>query len=197
MTAHRAVMCGGAVKGKIVLVTGGAGSVGHSAIQIAKAAGARVFATVSTDQKFEIAQAAGADVIINYRTEDLKSRLLDEAPNGIDHVADVDFAAHAEIYPSVLKINASVGSYATATNLTPAIPFYPLAFRNILIQPIFVYSMSDEAKADAIADISRMLAKGQLTPRIAKTFDFKSVIVAHEAVEAGTLVGNAVVEVKG
>ena len=195
MTAHRAVMCGGSVKGKTVLVTGGAGSVGHSAIEIAKSMGARVITTVSSDTKAEIAKSAGADVIINYKTEDLQARLKDVAPNGIEHVAEVDLAAHVDLYPLVCSLNASVGAYASAKSVTPTVPFYPLAFRNIQIQPIFVYSMSHVAKAEAIKDISRLLRNGQLKPRIGAEFGMDQVVAAHEAVESGTLVGNAVLTI--
>lgn len=192
MTAHRAVMCAGPVAGKTVLVTGGAGSVGHSAIEIAKALGARVITTVSSDAKAEIATSAGADVVVNYRTEDLQARLKQEAPDGIDHVAEVDLAAHVDLYPSILSLNASVGAYASAKSVTPTVPFYPLAFRNIRIQPIFVYSMSEVAKSDAIRDITRLLENGELNPRVDRIFGMDQVIAAHEAVESGTLVGNAV-----
>ncbi|MGH1463721.1 MAG: NADPH:quinone reductase [Cognatishimia sp.] len=195
MTAHRAVTCGGSVDGKTVLITGGAGAVGHSAIQIAKGLGATVITTVSSDEKAAIAKDAGADVIINYRTEDLQARILESAPDGLDHVADVDLAAHVDMYPAILKMNGTVGSYATASNLTPTIPFYPLAFRNIRIQPVFVYSMSDEAKAAAVADINDMLAKGQLKPRISKKFALEDVVASHELIESGSLVGNAVLTV--
>lgn len=194
MTAHRALMWAGPVAGRTVLVTGGAGAVGHSAIQIAKAKGARVIATVSNDIKAEIAREAGADEVLNYKATPLLDQLLDLVGNGgIDHVVDVDIAAHMEIYPQILKINGSVGAYASASNLTPALPFYPLAFRNIQLQPVFVYSMSDTAKAEAIKDINALLTSGQLSPRIDRRFALEDIAVAHETVEAGSLLGNAVV----
>jgi NADPH2:quinone reductase len=193
MTAHRALLWAGPVAGKTVLVTGGAGAVGHSAIQIAKAKGARVVATVSGDAKAEIARDAGADDVLNYKSAPLVDQLLDAVgAGGIDHVVDVDIAAHVDIYPQILTLNGSVGAYASASDLTPALPFYPLAFRNIQLQPVFVYSMSDAAKAEAIADINALLSSGQLTPRIDRTFALEDVAVAHETVEAGSLMGNAI-----
>ncbi len=193
MTAHRALMCAGPVAGKTVLVTGGAGAVGHAAIQIAKAKGARVITTVSSDTKAAIAREAEADEVLNYKTAPLLDQLLDLVGNGgIHHVVDVDIAAHMEIYPQILCLNGAVGAYASATNLTPALPFYPLAFRNIHVQPVFVYSMSDQAKAEAIADINALLAAGQLQPRIDRRFALEDIAAAHEAVEAGALLGNAI-----
>ncbi|WP_417427276.1 NADPH:quinone reductase [Hoeflea sp.] len=196
MTAHRAVLCAGPVDGKTVLVTGGAGAVGHSAIQIATAMGARVIATVSSDAKADIARAAGADFVVNYKQEDLVARITEVAgANGVDHVAEVDLAAHLNLYPKTLSFNASVGAYASATDLTPALPFYPLAFRNITVQPVYVYSMSDAAKRSAVTDINRLLAEGALTPRIDRVFDLADVAAAHQAVESGMLVGNAILKV--
>lgn len=196
MTAHRAVLWAGPVTGRTVLVTGGAGAVGHSAIEIAKAMGARVIATVSSPEKAEIAREAGADVVINYRYEDLEARLIEEAgANGIDHVAEVDLAAHVSLYPKILTFNATVGAYASASDMNPAIPFYPLAFRNICIQPVFVYSMSEKAKQDAIADINALLAKGALSPRIDKVFGLADAAAAHRSVESGTLMGNAILKI--
>ncbi len=193
MTAHRALMCAGPVAGKTVLVTGGAGAVGHAAIQIAKAKGARVIATVSSETKAEMAREAGAHEVLNYKSAPLLDQLLALVGNGgIQHVVDVDIAAHMPLYPQILCLNGSVGAYASASNLTPALPFYPLAFRNIHVQPVFVYSMSDQAKAEAIADINALLAAGQLVPRIDRRFALAEIAAAHEAVEAGTLLGNAV-----
>jgi NADPH:quinone reductase len=196
MTAHRALMWAGPVAGKTVLVTGGAGSVGHSAIQIAKAMGARIITTVSSAQKAEIASAAGADATVNYREQNLETELSALAgPSGIHHVVDVDLAAHVPLYPKLLAPGANVGAYASATDLTPSIPFYPLAFSNISLQPVFVYSMSDAAKQQAIADINTLLSQSTLTPQIAKVFQCEDIVTAHEAVENTTLIGNAVIKI--
>lgn len=196
MTAHRAVTWAGDVAGKTLLVTGGAGAVGHSAIQIAKAKGARVIATVSSDAKAEIARDAGADLVVNYKSEDLESRFSEEAGrNAIDHVVEVDLASHVDIYPKILAFDSTVGAYASSSDMTPQIPFYPLAFRNICLQPVFVYSMSSAAKAQAIADINDMLTKGTLAPRIDRTFALGDAASAHEAVESGKLMGNAILTI--
>ncbi|MCV2863177.1 NADPH:quinone reductase [Albidovulum sediminicola] len=193
MTAHRAVLAAGPVRGRTLLVTGGAGAVGHSAIQIATGLGARVIATVSSAEKAEIARAAGAEVTIDYRTEDLGARLLEVAgDSGVDHVVDVDLAAHVGLYPRIIRPGGSAAAYATATNLTPSIPFYPLAMRNISLHPVYVYSIDEGAKMAAIGDINALLAEGRLAPRIARVFAFDDFVAAHEAQETGALSGNAV-----
>lgn len=75
-TSHHALLDRGALKpGETVLVLGAAGGVGMSAIQVAKAAGARVIAAASTDAKCAFCQRLGADATLNYATEDLRERI--------------------------------------------------------------------------------------------------------------------------
>ncbi|WP_420860918.1 NADPH:quinone reductase [Algirhabdus cladophorae] len=196
MTAHRALFCFGDVAGQTVLVTGGAGSVGELAVQMAADAGATVITTVSSDEKAEIAKAAGAAHIINYRTEDLEQRLIEIAgQNGLDHVVDVDFAAHIGLTPQVLRRNGTIAAYASGSNLTPTIPYGPVMFNNTGLQLVFVYGMPQPAKDAAIAHITDMLERNALRPTIAARFALEDVVSAHEAVEAGQLLGNAVLTV--
>ena len=76
MTAHRCLFADGPIAGQTVLVTGGAGAVGHYAVQLAKWAGARVIATVSSTEKAASAVAAGADHTVNYRTGEAAKEML-------------------------------------------------------------------------------------------------------------------------
>src|SRR5436305_5270140 len=95
MTAHRAVFVAGSVQGKAVLVTGGAGAVGHYAVQLASWAGATVIATVSSDEKAERARAGGAAEAIDYRRQDVAARVLDITGGaGVDHIVEVDFGGN-------------------------------------------------------------------------------------------------------
>ncbi len=91
MTAHRCLFADGPLNGKTVLVPGGAGAVGHYAVQEAKLAGATVISTVSSDYKADIAEEAGADYIINYRNEDVIVRIMDiTGGDGVDHIVEVE-----------------------------------------------------------------------------------------------------------
>ncbi|HLB99359.1 MAG TPA: NADPH:quinone reductase, partial [Acetobacteraceae bacterium] len=95
MTAHRCVFLGGPVQGRVLLITGGAGAVGHYAVQLAKWAGATVIATVSSAEKAERAREGGADHVIDYRREDVLARVLEITGGaGVDHVVDVDFGGN-------------------------------------------------------------------------------------------------------
>lgn len=193
MTAHRAVFADGPVAGQVVLVTGGAGSVGLLAVQMAAASGATVIATVSSGEKAELARAAGAALIINYKTESLADRIVAEfGSNSVDRLVDVDFGVHVGLTPQILARNGTIATYASMGSPEPSLPFYQAMFNNTTIRLVFVYAMPDEAKWSAIEDINTFLRHGVLAPMIAARFPFEDIAKAHEAVEAGGLTGNVV-----
>jgi NADPH2:quinone reductase len=194
MTAHRCVFADGPVTGKTVLVTGGAGAVGHYAIQLAKLHGAQVLATVSSDQKAQIALAAGADATINYRTEDTVQRLRDiTRGEGVDHIVEVDFAGNFRVSREVLRSNGVLAVYAAGVAAQPAVP---LQFKasNITVRFVLVYDMPEPAKHAAVQEITQLLEGGKLRHLAGPHFPLESVRQAHQAVEGGTI-GKVVLEV--
>lgn len=197
MTAHRALFGLGSVKDKTVLVTGGAGAVGFYAIQLAKWAGATVISTVSGAQKAAEAERAGADHVLNYKTENVVERIKALAANaGIDHVVDVDFAANLATNVAVLRDNGSIATYASMSNPEPAIPFYPLMFKNMRLLWVFVYEMPAEAMTEAARDINAWLTGGHAAHSNFHHFPLERLADAHVAVEEGA-VGKVIVEVGG
>ena len=116
MTAYHAVAVAGASKGMTVLISGGAGGVGHYAIQFAKASGANVITTVSSEAKARLAQAAGADHVIDYKHENVAERVSAiTAKKGVDAVIEMDLAANAKLYPGILRARGSVVVYGTGS----------------------------------------------------------------------------------
>src|SRR6478609_3391298 len=87
----------GALTAQTVLVAGGAGAVGHAAIQLARWAGARVIATVSGDEKATLARAAGAEHVVNYRAPSAAEDILRIAPDGVDVIVEVAAGANAAL----------------------------------------------------------------------------------------------------
>jgi len=194
MTAHRCVFADGPVTGKMVLVTGGAGAVGHYAIQFAKLHGAQVIATVSSDQKAQIALAAGADYTINYRTEDTVQRLRDLTSGaGVDHIVEVDFAGNFKVSREVLHSNGVLAVYAAGVAPQPPVP---LQFKasNITVRLVLVYDMPEPAKQAAVHEITRLLEGGKLRHHAGRHFPLESTREAHLAVEGGAI-GKVVLEV--
>lgn len=200
MTAHRCVFADGPVNGQTILVTGGAGAVGYYALQLAKWGEATVIATVSRPQQAELAQAAGAGHIINYKSEDVVTRIKEitkaEDGRGIDRIVDVNFGANLPITSAVLRPNGVVTSYASrGPDDRPALPFYSLMLNNVTIRTVLVYTMPQEAKQVAIRDITAALEAGALHHNIARRFPLSEVAAAHEVQDGGEMIGKAIIEI--
>jgi len=199
MTAHRALFCDGAVAGKTVLVTGGAGAVGHSAIQIAKWAGAeKIITTVSSAAKAAIAMAAGADHVINYRQQDVVEAVLaDTNGAGVDHIVEVELGGNFAQSAKVIAEHGTLAWYGSESLREPVFPAYPLMFRNVSLRGIFLYAITSEQRASAVADITSALEAGLLRPLIDSVWSLEETLKAHERVESGDRSGAVIVQPGG
>ena len=195
MTAHRALFLAGPVQGRTVLVTGGAGAVGHYAVQLAKWAGARVIATVSSAAKAERAQAGGADHVIDYKTEDVAARVLEiTGGEGVDHVVDVDFGGNLAATLPSLRAGGSIAFYASRGAATPKVPAFELMRRNLSVHGVLLPTSPHEARRRAQSDITRWIKTGARILSVAGCYPLAEAAAAHEAVERGDKVGTVVVE---
>jgi NADPH2:quinone reductase len=193
MTAHRAVFADGPVRGQTVLVSGGAGAVGSTAIQLAVWGGATVIATVSSDDKARAASDAGARHIINYREQDVAAEIKRlTSDSGVDRVVEVDFGGNLTTSVQVLKPSGVIASYASRGNDQPSVHFRSLMVKNISVHAILVYTMAESAKAAATADITRALQDGALRPLITSRLPLDRIAEAHAHVEKVSSIGNTV-----
>jgi NADPH2:quinone reductase len=193
MTAHHAVEVAAPTRGSTVLVTGGAGGVGHYAIQFAKAHGATVLTTVSSEAKAKLATAAGADHAIDYKRENVPERVMALTGGaGVDAVVEMDLAANAKLYPGVLHARSLVVVYGTGS-AEAAIPAQFMLVNAIAIKFVYVYELTPEERASAISAITRMLEEQTLINNVALTLPLSDIVAAHEAVEQGKAMGNVVV----
>ena len=174
VTAHRCLFADGPIAGQTVLVTGGAGAVGHYAVQLAKWAGTRVIATVSSAEKAALAAAAGA---------------------GVDRIVDVDFGGNLGVSLEVIKVNGVIASYASMGEREPRVPFYALMAKNVTIRPVLIYTMPERAQDEGAADVRRLVEAGRLMHVIGARYPLERIVEAHEAQESGKVTGNIVVEV--
>lgn len=198
MTAHRCVTLGGDVQGKIVLVTGGAGAVGHYAVQWAKRFGARVIATVSSPEKAAHAKAAGADHTINYRSEDVIARVREFSGDaGAHHVVDVDFGGNLPVTLPLLAANASIAYYATKGNTTPTISAPELMRRNLSIHAVLLNGAPHAARKRAQNDIVQWLREGGMRHTVSAVYPLAQTAAAHEAVEYQPKLGTVIVDCTG
>jgi NADPH2:quinone reductase len=194
LTAHRAVTADGSVEGQVVLVAGGAGAVGHYAIQMAKLLGAaQVIATVSSDEKAEHARAAGADAIINYRTESVPERVR-EITRGhrVDRVVEVDLAGNAGLLPKVVAQDGLCVAYGSnAPQAT--FDFGPMILSGAALRFFIVYELPSAARVRGIRDLTRWMEEGLLHHVVRATLPLSQTVEAHELVEGGKVIGNVVV----
>lgn len=193
LTAHRAVTADGSPKGQVVLVSGGAGAVGHYAIQFAKRLGAKqVIATVSSASKADHARDAGANFTIDYRRENVVDRIRDITNGrGVDRIVEVDIAGNAKLLPHIIARDGLVVVYGSCA-AHPAFEFWPMILSGAAVRFFIVYELPDTARELAIRDRSGWMAQGVIRHAIAAEFQLNQIVDAHEAVESGQLIGNAV-----
>ncbi|MBI2799354.1 MAG: NADPH:quinone reductase [Gammaproteobacteria bacterium] len=193
LTALHAVLMDGGVRGKNVLVPGGAGAVGHYAIQLAKHYGAaKVITTISGPAKADLARAAGADEIINYRTEDVPAR-IQALCKGVDRVLEVDLSTNIILDHTVLKPEGDIVVYGSSKP-DISVPFAPSIIKNIRYRFFMVYHLAPSDRAHAERELGELLRAGRLRHNIAARFPLAETVAAHEAVESGTLLGNVVID---
>ena len=186
MTAHRCLTSAGSIEGLTVLVTGASGRVGHYAVQMARSMGARVVATVGTDDDRADIETLGAEAVYNFRDDSHPQAMLDTLNSAaIDRVVDVEFGHNLARYLPLLKDNAVVASYASAIEPNPQVDFYALMFLTIFIHPVLVYSMPEAAKNAAKECSYELLAGDEIVHRINHTIPLERIADAHRLVESG------------
>ncbi|HEX2939412.1 MAG TPA: NADPH:quinone reductase [Rhodopila sp.] len=194
MTAHGCVFAAGPVHGRTVLVTGGAGAVGHYAVQLASWAGARVIATVSSPEKAERALAGGAEHVIDYRREDVAARVAEITGGiGVDHVVDVDLGGNLDAVLASVRDNGSIAYYATNGALRPQVNLRDLMMRNLTIRAFVLPTSPHPARQRAQQDIAAFVRKPGRILSVAGEFPLGQTAAAHKAVEAGGKVGTVIV----
>jgi NADPH2:quinone reductase len=195
LTALQAVRVAAVGPRSSVLIAGGAGAVGHYAIQFAKLRGARVLTTVSGAEKAAHALAAGADAAINYREEDVVERVksLTEG-RGVDAVIEMDLTRNAQCYPGVLSPFARVVVYGMSAG-EATLPSLWMMQNSILLRFIFIYEITAEDRSAVLAELTDHLAANRLKHTIARRLPLARAGEAHDLVEGGDLIGNVVLDI--
>ncbi|MDH3759295.1 MAG: NADPH:quinone reductase [Gammaproteobacteria bacterium] len=196
MTAHRAVFADGDVEGQVLLVMGGAGRVGHYAIQWAHQAGATVVSTASNPDDKEACLSAGADHVVDHRADDFARQVLGANGNKpIDRVIDLEFGTNLPVSIAVLKTGGTIAAYGSARNPEPVLPFYKMMYKDLTLHTIIVYAMPDSAKDHAVADINSALSHGSLEHRVAHSMPLADIAAGNEIVEAGEVRGAVILNI--
>ena len=195
MTAEACLFSDGTLADRTVLVTGGAGAVGHYAIQLAKWGGARAIATAGRAETVAACRDARADCVIDYKREPVARRVMEETGSaGVERIVEVEFGGNLETSLDVIKENGVIATYASMGAPTPALPFYPLMFKAVTLRLVLVYILAPEARRRSVANLTAALEAGALTHPIAGRFPLEEIAKAHEAVESGTKLGQVLVQ---
>jgi NADPH2:quinone reductase len=208
LTAHRALTANeaypsrlspGSLAGVAVLVSGGAGSVSHAAIQLAVWAGATVLTTVSSDSKAALARAAGAHHVFNYRTEDVAARVREYAPDGVATIVEVNAGANIKLDFDILAPNGTISVYTDDGGDTLAVPTRAGMGKNVRLQLILTYTTSETEKRDAVEAVSAALADGALgvgeeNGLPLTRFPLEETARAHQAVQ-DSVIGKVLIDV--
>lgn len=195
LTAAHTVFASGDVRGKTVLVQGGAGTVGYLAVQLAKWGGARVIAT-ARGPGAERCKAAGADAVIDYTMPDLADQIL-AANNGqlLERIIEVEFGKNIETDTAVIAHNGVISAYGSALDMAPTLPFYPLLFKAVTIDIALIYLLTKPERMTAIRRLHGALEDNALNCPVEATYPLAQTAAAHEAVETGGHNGAILIDV--
>ena len=171
LTAHRTLTVGeggpdrlapGALDGQVVLVAGGAGAVGHAAIQLARWAGATVISTISGPDKATLATAAGAHHVINYREGDPGAEIRKIAPDGVDTIAEVALGANLALDLAVLRTRGTICTYANDGAKPVELDVRQNMLLNTRFQFMVLYTVGKEALVAGAEDVAAAVRDGAL-----------------------------------
>ncbi|MGH7002475.1 MAG: NADPH:quinone reductase [Alphaproteobacteria bacterium] len=194
LTAWQALDLAEAGRGKTLLIAGGAGAVAHYAIQLAKLKGATTIATVSSPAKAKVAREAGADHVIDYKTENVGDRVGEiTGKAGVDAVIEVDLTANAALLPRIVRPRGTVVVYGTGAQAQLPASFCLVSSIRLLF--MLVYELAGADRARALADITRLLEENRLKHNVAATFGLDQIVAAHEAQEQAKTIGNIVLKI--
>jgi len=178
-----------------VLIHAGTGGVGHVAIQVAKWAGAKVYTTVSTPEKAEIAKTLGADETIFYRDESVDDYVARcTGGKGFDVVFDTVGTDNMDRSFQAARVSGTVVTIAARSTHDLS----PLHGKNLTLHVVFiatplVHSTDFDAQTDAVDAMSSLVEDGYIKPLLDEDiYSFEEVAKAHAKVEAGTAIGKVV-----
>ena len=180
LTASYCTLGDGALGGKTVFVSGGAGAVGHTCIQLAKWSGATVIASGS-ENGFEHIGQAGADHVFDYRDPDLSKKILDICPSGVDRAIEVEFGENVNLLHKIVRQNGEISLYGGAKNMTPTFPFGPYLFKALKINIALIYILPKQDRDIAIKALHDAHSDRALKMAVGNVFSLEECAKSHDA----------------
>ena len=204
LTAHRCLtvtedgpvrLGPGALEGRHVFVAGGAGAVGNASIQLAHWAGATVLTSVSGPDKAQIAAAAGADHVINYRETDVAAEVRKIVPHGVNTIVEVAATRNADLDTKIVADDGSIAVYSEDGGTDVTIPIRPSMIPNARWQFVMIYRIPRQAKEHALHAVTAALRDGAIRQVLPlHHFPLADAAVAHAAVQDAA-VGKVIIDI--
>ncbi len=198
VTAHLGLFRDAALQtGESVFVHGGTGGVGSMVVQMAKAAGARVIATGGSEEKCARCRDLGADVAVNYKTQDVAAAVHAFAPNGVNVVWETVREPDFDVLVSYLAERGRIVLMA-GRDARPPFPVGPFYVKGCSLHGFVMFKATPEELRACSVNMNRWMSEGKLQPQIGKTLPLSEAAVAHRLQEentlqqAGTLAGKIV-----
>ncbi|MEW2138919.1 NADPH:quinone reductase [Streptomyces sp. NPDC005409] len=184
ITAHRTVFADGPVDGKLVLVNGVLGGVGSLAAQLARWGGATVIGTVRRGTELDRIDPAVVSHAVALDCGDPAAAIRAHAPDGVDRIIEVALSDNADLDDAVAANGVVIAAYATRDDRTE-IPFWTLLFNNVTLRLFGSDDFPDQARRQAVRDLTAAAAVGALTVDVGDRFPLADIAKAHDRVDAG------------
>lgn len=192
LTAAQTVFGGGDVTGQTVLVSGGGGSVGYLAVQLAVWGGATVIATCGARDMGRV-KAAGAAHVFDYASPTLAADILNVC-DGVDRAVEVELGPNLQLLTEVMKPLGTIAAYGSAKEMAPEMPFGPMLFKALKLDISLIYILPLKERAAAITRLHGAFADGALKLDAPNVVSLEEAAAAHEMVEAGGRTGAVLVK---
>lgn len=176
---------------EVLFVNGGSGGVGSSVVQMAKAIGARVVTTAGSDEKARICRELGADLVINYKTENVEAAIRAFAPDGVnvwwETLREPDFLRTVPLLAMRARMIVMAGRDAR-----PPLPVGPFYVKDCSLHGFAMFNASARELRAAASDINEWATTGRLKPRIDRVLPLGKAAEAHRLQEDNTIRGSGV-----
>lgn len=187
ITAHLGLVRDAKLRsGETLFVNGGSGGVGSTVVQMAKAMGARVITTAGSDAKVEACRELGADVAINYQTQDVGAAIKQAAPAGVNVWWETLREPNFELAVGGLASHGRLIVMA-GREARPAFPVGPFYVKCCSMHGFVMFLATPDEQRRCSEDINQWLSAGKLSPRIDRVLPLADAAQAHQLQEESTI----------
>jgi NADPH2:quinone reductase len=187
ITAHLGLVSAAQLrKGETILVNGGSGGVGSTVVQMAKAMGARVLATAGSEEKLAACRALGAELAINYKTQNVEEQIKKAAPDGVNVWWETTREPNFDLAIVALARGGRMILMA-GREARPPFPVGPFYVKACGLHGFVMFMATPEEQRACAQDINAWLVEGKLKARIDRVMPLAEAAAAHRLQEESTI----------